>query len=194
MRPRTLHTGPKPPDTARCLASAAPVGQIAASRHHATARSRPPAAMSASAQATSPRTTTEKTAVSENGAAILAPMGSGPGEAGGHGPSRACGARTGRGWLNRLSANRRRGEGFWRGRRCRPPLGSRPLHRPWIQIGAQIVARNLSSGLDRQHPDRWHAPPRIDRRGLDTQPLRERSCAARSLNGLSNDRIDSHDS
>ena len=75
MRSRTLHTGPKPPDTARCLASAAPVGQIAASRHHAAARSRSPAAT----QATSARTTTEKTAVSENGAAILAPTGSGPG-------------------------------------------------------------------------------------------------------------------
>jgi hypothetical protein len=79
MRSRTPHTGPKPPDTARRLASAAPVGQIAASRHHAAARSRSPAAMSASAQATSARTTTEKTAVSENGAAILAPTGSGPG-------------------------------------------------------------------------------------------------------------------
>src|ERR1700681_4026920 len=74
MRSRTLHTGPKPPDTTRRLASAAPVGQIAASRHHARARPRLPAAMSAPAPATSARTTTEKTAVSENGTVILAPM------------------------------------------------------------------------------------------------------------------------
>src|ERR1700686_4758 len=76
MRSRTLHTGPKPPDTTRRLASAARVGQIAASRHHARARPRLPAAMSAPAPATSARTTTEKTAVSENGTVILAPMGS----------------------------------------------------------------------------------------------------------------------
>src|ERR1700686_2938574 len=78
MRSRTLHTGPKPPDTTRRLASAAPVGQIAASRHHARARPRLPAAMSAPAPATSARTTTEKTAVSENGTVILAPMGAHP--------------------------------------------------------------------------------------------------------------------